>query len=201
MPWPVAIDLGRVDRERALVDADDRGARLLRGFERPRPLPVREPEQQGDAQRPRERRRQDSVDGAHVGDDRDRLRPQLLRQRGLEAHTAPDLRARGEAPAAAVVRQRARQHAIGEHDHLVDELRKRADLRHRGRERRMRRIDLLRDEDQPPHQGLLFRLNTHRRRTTIDVRPNDKNGSCNAGTFGRYWATAHPRSGATGALR
>ena len=91
-----------------------------------------------------------------MGDDRERPRPprELPRQRSLESHAAPGLRARGEAKAAAVVRQRAGEDAIGEHDDLVDQRRERADLRHGGRERRVAGIDLLRDEDQPPHRSV-----------------------------------------------
>ena len=141
--------LRRVDGERAPVDADDRRRRLLRGFERPRALPVREPEQQRHAERPRERRREHGVDRAHVGDDRDGLRPQLLRRaRPRSAAPRPAFVREAKLRLRQLSRQRAGEHAVGEHDHLVDQRGERADLRHRGRERRVPRIDLLRDEDE-----------------------------------------------------
>jgi hypothetical protein len=52
---------------------------------------------------------------------------------------------------AAVLGKNSGYDAVGEHDDLVDELGEGADLRHRGRERRMTRVDLLRDEDELRH--------------------------------------------------
>ena len=106
----------------------------------------------GIAQRPHERGGEDGVDRAHVRDDRASPEPrELARERGLEARAAQRPVPGAERAHAAVVGQHARDGAVGEHDDLVDERRERADLRHRRRERRVPRIDLLRDEDELRH--------------------------------------------------
>ena len=72
----------------------------------------------------------------------------LARERGLEARAAQRSVPGPERAHAAVVGEHARDGAVGEHDDLVDECGERADLGHGRRERRMARIDLLRDEDE-----------------------------------------------------
>ena len=76
-------------------------------------------------------------------------RPELLRQRGLEAQAAPGL------VREAKLKLRQRPAACpgaraGRSRHLVDARRERAELRDRGREHGIVRIDALRDEDEPP---------------------------------------------------
>ena len=145
-------ELPRRNGKRAVVDARHRGRHALRGSQEAARAPVREPEDERNAQRPDERRGQHGVDRAHVRDDRAAAKPgQLAGQRGLEARSAQRLVRRAEGAHAAVLRQHAVDRAVGEHDDLVDELRERADLRDRRRERRMARIDLLRDEDELRH--------------------------------------------------
>ncbi len=113
---------------------------------------MREPEDERNAQRPHERRGENGVDRAHVRDDGAAPKPgKLARQRGLEARATECLVRRPEGAHAAVLRKHALDRAVGEHDDLVDELRERADLRDRRGERRMARIDLLRDEDELRH--------------------------------------------------
>ncbi len=113
---------------------------------------MREPEDERDPQRTDERRGENRVDRAHVGDDGASTKPtQLAHQRRLEPRAAEDLVARSERPHAAVVGQRARHGAVRDHDDLVHELGERSDLRDRGGKRRMARVDLLRDEDELGH--------------------------------------------------
>ena len=84
-----------------------------RSASRSRPLdaPVREPEQDPGPERPRERRREDGVDRAHVRQDgsRPRLPRELSRQGRLEAHATTHLRARPEQPHAGVAGKRRRR--------------------------------------------------------------------------------------------
>ncbi len=113
---------------------------------------MREPEDERNAERTHERGGEHGVDRAHVRDDG--TSPQtaeLARQRSLEAGTASRLVTGSEGTDAAVRRQHALDRVVRENDDLVDELGQGADLRDGGRERGMRRVDLLRDEDELGH--------------------------------------------------
>ena len=116
--------------------------------------PVREPEDERDAQRPDERRGENGVDRAHVRHDRTPAQSgQLTRERSLELRAAQRLPAGAERAHAAVLRQDAGNGAVREHDDLVDQRCERRDLRHGRSERGVPRIDLLRDEDDLAHVG------------------------------------------------
>ena len=113
---------------------------------------MREPEDEGDAQRAHERGGEDGVDRAHVRDDGSSPKAgKLARERCFEARAAQRSVPGPERAHAAVVGEHARDGAVGEHDDLVDKTCECADLGHRGRERRMARIDLLGDEDELRH--------------------------------------------------
>jgi hypothetical protein len=73
---------------------------------------------------------------------------ELRRERGGEAGSARGLGRRAERAHDAVRGQRARDRARGEHGHAVDTAREGRDLRDRRRERRVRGVDFLRDEDE-----------------------------------------------------
>ncbi len=151
---PVAdrVHLRRVEREGAAVDARHRRRDRRGGSERRARTPVREPEDERNPERPDERRAEHRVDRAHVRDDADGPRAELARERRLEAQAAADLATVAEQPHARVRRERPVRRAVGEHDELVHVRRERADHRHRRSERVVRRVDLLRDEDELPHQ-------------------------------------------------
>ena len=74
---------------------------------------------------------------------------QLTRERGLEAQPAPGAMRRPEEAHATVVRERPLHGAVRQHDQLVDAGGERAQLVDRRPERRARRVDLLRDDDEP----------------------------------------------------
>ena len=141
MPCPIARTfddcigtLALVDREHAIDDALGRLQRRARRL-------LREPEQQRNAQRPRERRGEQRVDRRHVRDDGNRAPSELRRERSDVARTSRRLRRRREAlprqfSGSALVVDR-----VGDHDDLVDARRERADLRERRAEHRMGRVD------------------------------------------------------------
>ena len=109
---------------------------------------MRVPEHERDLERPDERRGQDGVDRAHVGDDGAAAETRELGcQRPLEPEPPAGLRAGAERPHAAVRGQRLRNGAVREHHHLVDAASERGDHRHGRRESGMPRIDLLGDEE------------------------------------------------------
>ena len=138
------------ERERAAVDAGDDACAPLRGPQQPAGPPMRVPEHERDSKRSHERRGEDGVDRAHVRDDDPAAQAaQLRRQRMLEAQAATGPRARPEGADARVAGQRVRNGPVREDDHLADSAGERSDLRHRRAERRMCRVDLLRDEDEP----------------------------------------------------
>ena len=121
-------------------------------FEQVARPPVREPEDERDPQRAHERSGEDGVDRAHVRNDGPSPETgKLARERGFEARTAQRSVPGSERADAAVVGKHARDGAVREHDDLVDECGERADLGHGRGERRMTRIDLLRDEDELAH--------------------------------------------------
>ena len=72
----------------------------------------------------------------------------LTREGSLETRTAQGSVSGPKGSYPAVVGQHAGNGTVREHDDLVDETRERTDLRHRGRERRVPRVDLLGDEDE-----------------------------------------------------
>ena len=144
------MHLRGVERKRAAVDARHRGGRPLRRPQQAAGAPVRVPEHERDAQRAHERRGEDGVDRAHVGDDRAAAQAaELRRERRFEPRAAPGPRARPEGADARVGGQRVRNGPVREDDHLVHTPRERRDLRHRRPQRRVLRVDLLRDEDEP----------------------------------------------------
>ena len=150
--------LPRGERKRALVDARHRRRCPFGQAEQAAVAPVGEPEDDGDPERPGERRGEHGVDRAHVRDDRAAAEAaQLGRDGSLEPRPATRLRPRPKRADAAVRRQRLGNHAVREHDELVHPGRERTNLRHRRRECRVSRIDLLRDEDElrcySPHQS------------------------------------------------
>ena len=143
-------DLAGVERERAPVDADHRGRERAR-----RATSVRLGFQCVN-QRSSGTRRGRVSGAARMRVERDACarRPPAAAARA-RASRAPGSarpragpRARAEDVDAAVRRQHARRpRAVGEHDHLVDPRGERADLRHRGPEHRVVRVDDLRRED------------------------------------------------------
>ena len=95
---------------------------------------MREPEDEWNPQRAHERGGEDGVDRAHVRDDDSSPEArQLARESGLEAQATQRSVPGVECADAAVVGEHARDGTVGEHDHLVDETCKRADLGHRSR--------------------------------------------------------------------
>ena len=123
-PVPDRAQLPRRKRERAALDARHRGREPLRRLQQITRAPVREPEDERDAQGTGERRCEHGVDRAHVRDDGSSAKAgKLARQRGLEARSAQRSTARTERADAAVLWQHARHGAVGEHDDLVDERR------------------------------------------------------------------------------
>ena len=96
------------------------------------------------------------VDGAHVDDHGPVIaaKPALLGRDGLDQAGPPaGLVGRVEAAPAAVLGKRALVDPVGDDDDLVHLARDRADLRNDGGEQRMRRIELLGDEDDPCHRS------------------------------------------------
>jgi hypothetical protein len=151
-PVPDRAQLARGEWERPLVDRRHRGRdALCRAQQAARP-PVREPEHERDAERAHERRREDGVDRTHVRDDGASAQtPELSRERRVEAQAPTRLAPRAERPHATVRGQHLVDHGVRQDHDLVDPRRERADLRHRRRQRRVRGVDLLRDEDEPRH--------------------------------------------------
>ena len=82
IPCPIGRTLREAQRERAAVDADDRGRELLGRTQLRGRLPVRVPEQQRRSARAHERRGEHDVGGNHVRDDR--VRRQRMRELALE---------------------------------------------------------------------------------------------------------------------
>ncbi len=147
---PDRLHLVRLEWERAAVDGHDRGREALGGAQQPTRAPVGEPEQERDAQRPHERRREHGIDRAHVRDDCSSTQSgQLAGECSFETRSAAELAARAKRPHAAVRGQDVIDRAVCKHDDLVDERRERRDLGHRRCERGVPGIDLLRDEDDP----------------------------------------------------
>jgi hypothetical protein len=109
---------------------------------------VRVPQHERDAERADERSRDDGVERDHVRNDADRPRPELARERRLEPRAALHLGGCAELVHARVLRHRACDRGVAEHDELVDALRERAHHRHRRGEHRIIRVELLRGEDQ-----------------------------------------------------
>jgi hypothetical protein len=113
---------------------------------------MREPKDERDAQRPYEGRGKSGIDGAHVRDDRAAPEAsELSRECCLESDAATCLAARPERANAAIRGQNVLDGAVREHHDLVDELRKSTELGNGRGERRVLRIDLLRDEDDLGH--------------------------------------------------
>ena len=107
-PVPDAAHLLRRERERPLVDGDDRRGDLLGRADDRVSLPVRVPEHERDAERAHERRGEHRVERNHVRDDADRPRPQLARERRRVPRPALRLR-----PCAELVHARVRRHRVG----------------------------------------------------------------------------------------
>ena len=121
-PVPDRAELLRGQRKRPMVDARDRRRDTLRRLEQVARAPVREPEDERNAQRAHERGGENGVDRAHVRDDGSSPQARkLARERGLEAHAAQRSVAGAKRAHAAVVGEHARNGAVGEHDDLVDE--------------------------------------------------------------------------------
>jgi len=113
---------------------------------------VREPQDERDAKRTDERRGENSVDRAHVRDDRAAAKPrELAGQRRLEPRAAEGFVRGAEGAHTAILGQHPFDGAVGEHDDLVHVRGQRTDLRHGRRKRGVTRIDLLRDEDELAH--------------------------------------------------
>ena len=144
-------ELPGAERERALVDAQHLRRDALRRPQQPALAPVREPEEDVHAERPRERRGEHRVDRAHVGEHRRGPGPprELPGERRLEAQAAARPARGAERPDAAVLGKRALDRAVREHDELVDPCRERPELVDRRPEHGAGRVDLLRDDHEP----------------------------------------------------
>ena len=111
---------------------------------------MRVPEQQRHAPRLRERRGEDEVDRAHVGEHGvDAAGEHERRERAHEPQPTPQTAAGAEEADRDVRRKVVRAHACREHDELVAALRERLQLRHRRGENGIVRVDDLRDHEQP----------------------------------------------------
>jgi hypothetical protein len=82
----------------------------------------------------------------------DRIAWQRTGELALEGDEPAASRRRTECPHLDICREVDDSCGLGDHDELVDTRRERAQLRDRRSKRRMRRIDALRQEDEPLHQ-------------------------------------------------
>ena len=152
IPWPIATTLFESSGKERLSTLSTGGREPVREDERPAAVPVREPEQQRDSARQRERCGEDGVARDDVCDDGDRLRAQLLPQGRGEEAAALERRRGAEHVHAAVLRERPLDGAIRENGHLVHPLGERAQLADGRPEDRVVRIDDLGGEDDLRHR-------------------------------------------------